>query len=130
MNISFLNLCFDLFSIIAKEVNQIRNKVVCVVARLVFVLQCVSTYFRKLKEIGVLWTIFPGYVISCDYGLLFIDSENLCFTLILREKMARFLTFNIVHLSRLTSFVFYQKQNVRAFIIILGVTMKGVPFES
>ena len=93
-------------------------------------LQCVSTYFRKLKEIGVLWPIFPGYVISCDYGLLFIDSENLCFILILREKMARFLTFNIVHLSRLTSFVFYQKQNVRAFIIILGVTMKGVPFES
>ena len=29
-----------------------------------------------------------------------------------------------------TSFVFYQKQNVRAFIIILGVTMKAVVFES
>ena len=29
-----------------------------------------------------------------------------------------------------TSFVFYQKQNVRAFIIILGVTMKTVAFES
>ena len=29
-----------------------------------------------------------------------------------------------------TSFVFYQKQNVRAFIIILGVTMKAVAFES
>ena len=28
------------------------------------------------------------------------------------------------------SFVFYQKQNVRAFIIILGVTMKAVAFES
>ena len=30
-------------------------------------LQCFSTYFRKLKEIGVLWPIFPDYVISCDY---------------------------------------------------------------
>ena len=29
-----------------------------------------------------------------------------------------------------TSFVFYQKQNVRAFTIILGVTMKAVAFES
>ena len=29
-----------------------------------------------------------------------------------------------------TSFVFYQKQNVRAFIIILGVNMKAVTFES
>ena len=36
MNISFFNLRFDLFSIIAKEVNQIRNNVVCVAARLVF----------------------------------------------------------------------------------------------
>ena len=33
MNISFFSLPFDLFSIIAKEVNQIRNNVVCVVAR-------------------------------------------------------------------------------------------------
>ena len=33
MNISFFSLRFDLFSIIAKEVNQIRNNVVCVVAR-------------------------------------------------------------------------------------------------
>ena len=78
MNISFFSLRFDLFSIIAKEVNQIRNNVVCVVAHLVFVLslcthygplQCFSTYFRKLKEIGVLRPIFPDYVISCDYGL-------------------------------------------------------------
>ena len=27
-------------------------------------------------------------------------------------------------------FVFYQKQNVRAFITILGVTMKAIVFES
>ena len=31
-------------------------------------LQCFSTYFCKLTEIGVLWPIFPDYVISCDYG--------------------------------------------------------------
>ena len=30
-------------------------------------LQCFSTYFRKLKEIGVLQPIFPDYVISCNY---------------------------------------------------------------
>ena len=30
-------------------------------------LQCFSTYFRKLKEIGVLRPIFPDYVIFCDY---------------------------------------------------------------
>ena len=29
-----------------------------------------------------------------------------------------------------TSFVFFQKQNVRAFSIVLGVTMKAVGFES
>ena len=29
-------------------------------------LQCFSTYFHKLKEIGILRSIFPGYVISCD----------------------------------------------------------------
>ena len=40
MSISFFSLRFDLFSIISKEVNQIRNNVVCVVARLVFVLCC------------------------------------------------------------------------------------------
>ena len=37
MNISFLSLRFDLFSVIAKDVDQIRNNVVSVVARLVFV---------------------------------------------------------------------------------------------
>ena len=29
-----------------------------------------------------------------------------------------------------TSFVFHQKQNVRAFVITLDVTMKAVVFES
>ena len=43
LNISFFNLRFDLFSIIAKKVNQIRNNVVCVVARLVFLFCCALT---------------------------------------------------------------------------------------
>ena len=46
MNISFFSLRFDLFSIIAKEVNQIRNNVVCAVARLVFLFLCVLTTGR------------------------------------------------------------------------------------
>ena len=53
INISFFSLRFDLFSIIAKEVNQIKSNVVCF--RLVFhygPLQCFSTYFRKLKKVG------------------------------------------------------------------------------
>ena len=70
MNISFFSLRFDLLSIIAKEVSQIRNNVVCTVACLVFQFCCALTtgHFRKLKEIGVLQLIFPNYVISCDYA--------------------------------------------------------------
>ena len=37
---------FDLFSIIAKEANKIRNNLVCVVARLVFLFCCVLTKGR------------------------------------------------------------------------------------
>ena len=43
MNISFFSLRFDLFSIIAKEVNQIRNNAVCAVARYVFLFCCALT---------------------------------------------------------------------------------------
>ena len=76
INISFFNLCFDLFSIIAEKVNQSRNNIVCVVARHVFVFCCALTrvhcnafqhIFCKLTEIGVLRPIFPDYVISCAY---------------------------------------------------------------
>ena len=78
MNISFFSLHFDLFSIIAKEVSQIRKNAVCVVARLVFLFCCALTtgccntfqhIFHKLKEIGVFRPIFPVYVISCDYDI-------------------------------------------------------------
>ena len=60
INISFFSLHFDIFSIIVKEVNQIRNNVVCVVARLVFLFCCALTtgrcngfqhIFVNLKEI-------------------------------------------------------------------------------
>ena len=46
MNISFFSLRFDLFSIIAKEVNQIRNNVVYVAGRLVFLFCCAPTTGR------------------------------------------------------------------------------------
>ena len=46
MNISFFSLRFDLFSIIAKKVNQIRNNVVCIAARLVFMFRCGLTMSR------------------------------------------------------------------------------------
>ena len=42
----FFQFRFDLFSIIAKKVNQIRNNVVCAVARLVFVFCCALTTGR------------------------------------------------------------------------------------
>ena len=43
MNISFFSLRFDLSSIIAKEVNQVRNNAVCVAARHVFLFCCALT---------------------------------------------------------------------------------------
>ena len=78
MNISFFSLRFDLFSIIAKEVNQIRNDVVCAVARLVFWSCCALTAgscnafqqnFVNLKKLDF-YELYFQTVISCDYGLL------------------------------------------------------------
>ena len=79
INISFFNLRFDLFSIITKK-NQSNQEqcslccssfwfcvLLCTHNRL---FQCFSTCFCKLKEIGVLRSIFPDYAISCDYGLI------------------------------------------------------------
>ena len=43
MNISFFRLPFELFLIIAKEVNQIRNNVVCVVVRLFLFCSALTT---------------------------------------------------------------------------------------
>ena len=50
--ISFFILRFDLFSIIAKEVNEIRNNVVCVVARLVFLFAV-----HSLRAVAMLFNI-------------------------------------------------------------------------
>ena len=43
---SFFSLRFDLFLIIAKKANQIRNNVLCVVARYVFLFCCGLTRSR------------------------------------------------------------------------------------
>ena len=46
INNYFLNMCFDLFSIIAKKVKQIRNNVVCALGLLVFLFCCAFTTGR------------------------------------------------------------------------------------
>ena len=43
VNISFFSLRFDLFSIIAKEFNQIRNNIVSVAACLILLFCCAVT---------------------------------------------------------------------------------------
>ena len=48
----FFQSAFDLFSIIAKKVDQIRNNVVCVAARLVFLICC-----ALLRAVAVLFHI-------------------------------------------------------------------------
>ena len=77
-NISFFNLHFDRFSIIAKKSQSNQEQCClccsspCFCALLCThygTLQCFSTYFRKLKKIGVIQPIFPDYVISCDYDV-------------------------------------------------------------
>ena len=76
INIPFFNLRFDRFSIIAKksQSNQEQCSLCCsspcfcvLLCTHYGTLQCFSTYFCKLKEIGVLRPLFPDYVISCDY---------------------------------------------------------------
>ena len=75
MNISFFSLRFDLFS---SQSNQEQCSLCCsspcfrvLLCTHYGPLQCFSTYFRKLKEIGVLRPIFPDYVISCDYDQIY-----------------------------------------------------------
>ena len=70
MNIYFFSLRFDLFRIIAKEVNQIRNNVASVVVCLVFLFYCALTtgrcdafqHFQKFCKKAVVknFTIFTG----------------------------------------------------------------------
>ena len=63
----FFQSCFDLFSIIAKKVDQIRSNVVCVVARLVFVFYCALTTGRY----NVFQHIFGNNKKSEIYGRYF-----------------------------------------------------------
>ena len=63
IKVSFFNLRFDLFSIIVKEVNQIRNNVVCVIIRLVFLFCCAITAGR--------WNVFHN---------IFVNQKNQNFT--------------------------------------------------
>ena len=79
INISLFNLRFDRFSIIVKksQSNQQQFSLSCsspcfcvLLCTHYGPLQSFSTYFHKLKEIGVLRPIFPHYVISCDYGFI------------------------------------------------------------
>ena len=44
--------------------------------------QCFSTYFRKLREIGVLRPIFSDHVISCDYDM---SITNLHLAFVIRQ---------------------------------------------
>ena len=76
MNTSFFSLRFDFFSIIAKEVNQIRSNAVCAVACYVFLLCCVLTTGRcnafqhnfVNKKKSEFYGPYFQTVISCDYG--------------------------------------------------------------
>ena len=73
--ISTFNLGFDLFSIIAKKVSQIRNNVVNVADRLVLVFSCAPTtsccsafqhIFMNQKK-SEFYSPHSHFVISCDY---------------------------------------------------------------
>ena len=102
MNISFFNLCFYLFLIIIKEVNQIRNNVLCFSLpcfRILLcfhyrLLQCFSTYFRKyiVKYIvNTLVMMKECYIWNCIINSLLVEinlihhiktyvySTNLCY---------------------------------------------------
>ena len=90
MNISFFSLRFDLFS---SQSNQEQCSLCCSSPcfRVLLLcthygsLQCFSTYFRKLKEIGVLRPVFPDYFISCDCG----ETHQNCFLSTAQIKRAR-----------------------------------------
>ena len=77
MNISFFQSAFwSLFNRQRSKSNQEQCSLYCSSPCFLVLLythygplQRFSTYFRRLKEIGVLRPIFPDYVISCDYGL-------------------------------------------------------------
>ena len=84
INISFFNLRFDLFSIIAKIVNHIRNNVVCVVARLVFVSYCALTMGHCISFQRI-------FVIFKKNRMLFLATMiNICELKIYSQKSIKF----------------------------------------
>ena len=107
MNISFFNLGFDLFSVMVKEVNQIRKKSSLCFSSPSFrvllcthygPLECFSTYFCKLKEIGVLRPVFPLLFLMT----MFIRSFNKSFYI----KQVFSTSISVFHDWLLTKFVF------------------------
>ena len=89
MNISFFSLRFDLFS---SQSNQEQCSLCCsspcfrvLLCTHYGSLQRFSTYFHKLKEIGVLRPVFPDYFISCDCG----ETHQNCFLSTAQIKRAR-----------------------------------------
>lgn len=69
IDICYFNLSSERFSIHNKEVNKIRNDIVCVVARHAIVFRCVliiapAMFFNISFEIKVLQRKFPDYVIA------------------------------------------------------------------
>ena len=98
MNISFFSLRFDLFSIIAKEINKIRSNVICVVARLAFLFYCVLPTGRC----NAFQYIFLNFRKSEFYGPYI---SRICYFLWLyfyREKMA----YSKLRFSKFKNFVF------------------------
>ena len=78
INKFFSNLCSDFFSIHHQKSQSNQEKCsLCCSSPCFHVFLCIhyrpskcfSKYFHKSKEIGVSRSIFPGYVISCDYAL-------------------------------------------------------------
>ena len=98
MNISLFNLCFYLFLIIIKEVNQIRNNVLCFSLPCFHILlcfhyrllQCFSTYFCKYI-VNTLVMMKECYIWNCIINSLLVEinlihhiktyvySTNLCY---------------------------------------------------
>ena len=69
----FFNLRSDIFSIIVKEVYQIRNSVVCVAARLIFLFCCALTTGRcsAFQHIFINWKKLEFYG-PCFQTMLFL----------------------------------------------------------
>ena len=82
-----INLCSNLFLIIAKKASQIRNKVVF------GPLQCFSTYFHKSKEIRVLGHMFPNRCFMLFLVTMFIVSIRAFISLLIPLNLYHYLTF-------------------------------------